>query len=68
MTYTYRRIDKRVDMSFGNILRMLLTLTITLAVFAAKTVRYVARKIYDGILATATALKDIVKASSPKEE
>ena len=68
VTYTYRRIDKRVDMSFGNILRMLLTLTITLAVFAAKTVRYVARKIYDGILATATALKDIVKASSPKEE
>ena len=68
VTYTYRRIDKRVDMSFGNILRMLLTLTITLAVFAAKTVRYVARKIYDVILATATALKDIVKASSPKEE
>ena len=55
-------------MSFGNILRMLLTLTITLAVFAAKTVRYVAKKIYDGIIATATALKDIVKASSPKEE
>lgn len=68
MTYAYRHIGKKVDISFGNMLRLLLTLTITLAVFAAKSIKYVSKSICDGVLATVTALKDIVKASSPKEE
>lgn len=66
--YGYRQLEARVDMSIGNILRMTLTLSIRIVLLMALLIKNICLAIWHSILGTISAIKDIMKASSPKEE
>lgn len=66
--YAYQRLSQRVDLSLGNLLKALLMISVRLTILIIVSVKYIARAIWSGILGTINALKDIVKASNPREE